>query len=175
MIITSATIDTERFAKHFGRDEDHPAPIIQVSGRTYPVEVRYRAIEDDDSNDDNCLLYTSGFFTGLDLIADIDLARRIFAHEDDCEPRAVAVLSFELGNLYLHIGADFCGERLAVNQFCCHSFSVCSVMCGLLGGLGSIEEFGRLRRVHHDTHKIRNGTRICLIHDARAVSFNRLD
>ena len=56
MIITSATIDTERFAKHFGRDEDHPAPIIQVSGRTYPVEVRYRAIEDDDSNDDKTLM-----------------------------------------------------------------------------------------------------------------------
>ena len=60
------------------------------------------------------------------------------------EPRTVAVLSFKLSNLHLHIGADFCGERLAVNQFCCHSFSVCSVMCGLLGGLGSIEEFGRL-------------------------------
>lgn len=56
VIITSATIDTERFAKHFGRDEDHPAPIIQVSGRTYPVEVRYRAIEDDDSNDDKTLM-----------------------------------------------------------------------------------------------------------------------
>ncbi len=51
LIITSATIDPERFAKHF--DE---APIIEVSGRTYPVEVRYRPIErieeDDESADD---------------------------------------------------------------------------------------------------------------------------
>ena len=41
LIITSATIDPERFSKHFGA-----APIIEVSGRTYPVEVRYRAPED---------------------------------------------------------------------------------------------------------------------------------
>ncbi|MCU0273841.1 MAG: DEAD/DEAH box helicase [Acidimicrobiales bacterium] len=41
VIITSATIDTERFAAHFGRD-GVPAPIVTVSGRTYPVEVRYR-------------------------------------------------------------------------------------------------------------------------------------
>ena len=44
LIITSATIDAERFAKHFGT-EDKPAPIIEVSGRLYPVEVRYRPIE----------------------------------------------------------------------------------------------------------------------------------
>ncbi len=56
VIITSATIDTERFAKHFGRDEDHPAPVIKVSGRTYPVEIRYRPIEDDDSEDDRTMI-----------------------------------------------------------------------------------------------------------------------
>jgi ATP-dependent helicase HrpA len=43
VIITSATIDPERFSRHFG-----DAPIIEVSGRTYPVEVRYRPMEDDD-------------------------------------------------------------------------------------------------------------------------------
>ncbi|KUJ72203.1 ATP-dependent RNA helicase HrpA [Thiomicrospira sp. WB1] len=46
VIITSATIDTERFSRHFNN-----APIIEVSGRTYPVEVRYRPLasyEDDD-------------------------------------------------------------------------------------------------------------------------------
>ncbi|MFP3578336.1 ATP-dependent RNA helicase HrpA [Arthrobacter sp. SIMBA_036] len=43
VIITSATIDPERFAKHFGSD-DQPAPIIEVSGRTYPVEIRYRPL-----------------------------------------------------------------------------------------------------------------------------------
>src|SRR3712207_7714602 len=38
VIITSATIDPERFANHFGTP-DTPAPIIEVSGRTYPVEI----------------------------------------------------------------------------------------------------------------------------------------
>jgi ATP-dependent helicase HrpA len=47
LIITSATIDPERFAEHFGTPEK-PAPIIEVSGRTYPVEVRYRPITDPD-------------------------------------------------------------------------------------------------------------------------------
>ncbi|GAB3941464.1 ATP-dependent RNA helicase HrpA [Corynebacterium tapiri] len=42
VIITSATIDPERFAQHFNDAEGNPAPIIEVSGRTYPVEIRYR-------------------------------------------------------------------------------------------------------------------------------------
>ncbi|HEY8583056.1 MAG TPA: ATP-dependent RNA helicase HrpA, partial [Capillimicrobium sp.] len=53
LIITSATIDPERFAEHFGG-----APIVEVSGRTYPVELRYRPLaadppedEDDDDGD----------------------------------------------------------------------------------------------------------------------------
>ncbi len=41
LIITSATIDTERFAEHFTFSPDSPAPIINVQGRTYPVEIRY--------------------------------------------------------------------------------------------------------------------------------------
>ena len=47
VIITSATIDTEKFATHFGG-----APIIEVSGRTYPVEVRYRDPADTPDADD---------------------------------------------------------------------------------------------------------------------------
>ncbi|SSY82010.1 ATP-dependent RNA helicase HrpA [Aggregatibacter actinomycetemcomitans] len=46
LIITSATIDVERFSKHFDN-----APIIEVSGRTYPVEVRYRPIAEEDDQD----------------------------------------------------------------------------------------------------------------------------
>lgn len=46
LIVTSATIDAERFARHFGSDE-RPALVIEVSGRLYPVEVRYRPIADD--------------------------------------------------------------------------------------------------------------------------------
>lgn len=41
LIITSATIDPQRFANHFA-GEQGPAPIVEVSGRTYPVELRYR-------------------------------------------------------------------------------------------------------------------------------------
>ncbi|NLP82374.1 ATP-dependent RNA helicase HrpA [Microbacterium sp. CFH 90308] len=42
VIVTSATIDPESFAKHFAEPDGTPAPIIEVSGRTYPVEIRYR-------------------------------------------------------------------------------------------------------------------------------------
>ena len=46
VVITSATIDLDRFAEAFAT-EAGPAPIIEVSGRTYPVEVRYRPLEDE--------------------------------------------------------------------------------------------------------------------------------
>ncbi len=48
VIVTSATIDPDRFARHFGTDERgeevREVPVIEVSGRTYPVEVRYRPL-----------------------------------------------------------------------------------------------------------------------------------
>lgn len=44
VIVTSATIDPERFAMHFKDAQGTPAPIIEVSGRTFPVEVRYRPL-----------------------------------------------------------------------------------------------------------------------------------
>lgn len=53
IIITSATMDAERFARHFGRTfngELKPAPVIEVSGRLYPVEVRYRPIDNVDKS-----------------------------------------------------------------------------------------------------------------------------
>ncbi|MEU4008842.1 ATP-dependent RNA helicase HrpA [Streptomyces pseudogriseolus] len=46
VVITSATIDPERFSRHFG-----DAPIIEVSGRTYPVEVRYRPLLEENPDD----------------------------------------------------------------------------------------------------------------------------
>src|SRR5471032_3048126 len=46
VIVTSATIDADRFARHFGSDEKS-APVIEVSGRLYPVEVRYRPVEEE--------------------------------------------------------------------------------------------------------------------------------
>ncbi|OIV38658.1 ATP-dependent RNA helicase HrpA [Mangrovactinospora gilvigrisea] len=53
VVITSATIDPERFAAHFAAPDGTPAPIVEVSGRTYPVEVRYRPVVDpEDENAD---------------------------------------------------------------------------------------------------------------------------
>ena len=51
IIITSATIDAERFATHFA-SASGPAPVIEVSGRLYPVEVRYRPIQADAADKD---------------------------------------------------------------------------------------------------------------------------
>ncbi|MDY5785976.1 ATP-dependent RNA helicase HrpA [Corynebacterium sp.] len=44
VIVTSATIDPESFAQHFAAPDGTPAPIIEVTGRTYPVEIRYRPL-----------------------------------------------------------------------------------------------------------------------------------
>ncbi len=52
VVITSATIDPERFAAHFARPDGTPAPIVEVSGRTYPVEVRYRPLTSVSGDDD---------------------------------------------------------------------------------------------------------------------------
>ncbi|MCM0677799.1 ATP-dependent RNA helicase HrpA [Micromonospora phytophila] len=62
VVITSATIETDRFARHFAgpptddEPDGVPAPVIEVSGRTYPVEVRYRPLvevaEEDEGDDE---------------------------------------------------------------------------------------------------------------------------
>ncbi len=57
VVITSATIDSGRFARHFGvpPSDEHPdgvpAPVVEVSGRTYPVEIRYQPLSPDDGPD----------------------------------------------------------------------------------------------------------------------------
>ncbi|WP_414731069.1 ATP-dependent RNA helicase HrpA [Vibrio vulnificus] len=62
VIITSATIDPERFSNHFGG-----APIIEVSGRTYPVETRYRPLGDENEDDRDQL---EGIFDAVDELCD---------------------------------------------------------------------------------------------------------
>ncbi len=52
VIITSATIDPERFSRHFTDADGVGAPIVEVSGRTYPVEVRYRPLVEEMYDDD---------------------------------------------------------------------------------------------------------------------------
>ena len=76
IIITSATIDPERFSRHFNN-----APIIEVSGRTYPVEVRYRPIveEADDTERDQL----QAIFDAVD-----ELSQKARRHSDFYERRA---------------------------------------------------------------------------------------
>lgn len=76
IIITSATIDPERFSRHFNN-----APIIEVSGRTYPVEVRYRPIveEADDTERDQL----QAIFDAVD-----ELSQKAPRHSDLYERRA---------------------------------------------------------------------------------------
>ncbi|EHW0634243.1 ATP-dependent RNA helicase HrpA [Vibrio vulnificus] len=62
VIITSATIDPERFSNHFGG-----APIIEVSGRTYPVETRYRPLGRETEDDRDQL---EGIFDAVDELCD---------------------------------------------------------------------------------------------------------
>ncbi|EHZ2549038.1 ATP-dependent RNA helicase HrpA [Vibrio vulnificus] len=62
VIITSATIDPERFSNHFGG-----APIIEVSGRTYPVETRYRPLGSETEDDRDQL---EGIFDAVDELCD---------------------------------------------------------------------------------------------------------
>lgn len=54
VVVTSATIDPDRFARHFGTDERgevvREVPVLEVSGRTYPVEVRYRPLVELDAD-----------------------------------------------------------------------------------------------------------------------------
>jgi ATP-dependent helicase HrpA len=60
LIITSATIDPQRFSAHFGN-----APIIEVSGRTYPVEMRYRPLISEDPDQDD-LTQIEGILAAVD-------------------------------------------------------------------------------------------------------------
>ncbi|WIV52649.1 ATP-dependent RNA helicase HrpA [Amycolatopsis nalaikhensis] len=61
VIITSATIDPERFSKHFD-----DAPIVEVSGRTYPVEVRYRPLVDPDAPEEDERDQTQGILDAVE-------------------------------------------------------------------------------------------------------------
>ena len=54
IVLASATLDAERFAQHFGI-RGRPAPVIEVSGRVYPVEIRYRPLTQDEDDDEEPL------------------------------------------------------------------------------------------------------------------------
>lgn len=51
LVITSATIDPHSFARHFAAPDGSPAPVIEVSGRSFPVEIRYRPLVQEQDED----------------------------------------------------------------------------------------------------------------------------
>ena len=67
VIITSATIDLERFSKHFNN-----APIIEVSGRTYPVEVLYRPLHELEVEDAKALDLQQGVLHAVEELLDLE-------------------------------------------------------------------------------------------------------
>ncbi|MBU2871505.1 ATP-dependent RNA helicase HrpA [Colwellia sp. E2M01] len=75
LIITSATIDPQRFAKHFANKKGELAPIIEVSGRTFPVEMRYRPLnnridEDGEEQSQQDIDVISGILDAVDELSD---------------------------------------------------------------------------------------------------------
>jgi len=71
VIITSATIDLERFSKHFD-----DAPVVEVSGRTYPVDVLYRPLHEMEGEDEKAVDLQQGVLAAVDELIEIDLAKR---------------------------------------------------------------------------------------------------
>lgn len=69
LIITSATIDLERFSKHFD-----DAPVIEVSGRTYPVDVLYRPLHETETEDDKAVDMQQGILNAVDELLLLDRA-----------------------------------------------------------------------------------------------------
>lgn len=67
LIITSATIDLERFSKHFSN-----APIIEVSGRTYPVDILYRPLHEMAGTDEKALDLQQGILTAVEELLDLE-------------------------------------------------------------------------------------------------------
>ncbi|WP_275288813.1 ATP-dependent RNA helicase HrpA [Halomonas elongata] len=81
VIITSATIDVERFAAHFAiEDTDgkaRPAPVVEVSGRAHPVEVRYRPLIRDEADEEDRTLQ-EGILHAVEEIETIEREKRWF-------------------------------------------------------------------------------------------------
>ncbi|EDN69927.1 ATP-dependent helicase HrpA [Beggiatoa sp. PS] len=94
LIITSATIDTQRFSEHFDN-----APVIEVSGRTYPVEVRYRPLVGDKDEEDRNMI--QGILDAVDEITSSDRQADLLvflASERDIRETAEALRKHRLIN-----------------------------------------------------------------------------
>ena len=86
LIITSATIDAERFGEHFA-DEHGPAPVIEVSGRSYPVDVWYRPLTDEEGDDREM---TDGILAAAQELAAIDRGNMLVFLPTERDIREVA-------------------------------------------------------------------------------------
>lgn len=115
VIITSATIDPESFAEHFADAQGTPAPIVEVSGRTYPVEIRYRPLAQeqlpDDPDDDADDMQEAR--DPLDAIAD---AVEELGHEDPGD-----ILIFFPGEREIRDAEEVLSTRLAHNPRFAHA------------------------------------------------------
>ncbi len=101
IIITSATIDAERFAEHFG-DQNGPAPIVNVEGRGYPVEIRYLPWENIVGDNDR------GYDLSRHVIEGIEVASRM-GHGDMLvflpTERDIREVSHRVAGHYKRLGA----------------------------------------------------------------------
>ncbi|WP_255509689.1 ATP-dependent RNA helicase, partial [Advenella sp. FME57] len=85
LIITSATIDADRFARHFADANGKPAPVIEVSGRLFPVEVRYRPVRFlDDEDETKPTRSAANEARRLDRDGEKELVDGIVAAVDEC-------------------------------------------------------------------------------------------
>ncbi len=85
LIITSATIDADRFARHFADASGKPAPVIEVSGRLFPVEVRYRPVHFlDDEDEAKPARSAANEARRLDRDGEKELVDGIVAAVDEC-------------------------------------------------------------------------------------------
>jgi ATP-dependent helicase HrpA len=73
VIITSATIDPERFATHFSDKNGNKAPIIEVSGRTFPVDIHYRPLNEQKEEQGDNVDVISGILNAVDELTSISL------------------------------------------------------------------------------------------------------
>lgn len=118
IIITSATIDPKRFSDHFGGPS--VAPVIEVSGRTYPVEVRYRPTQDDPRPAST----SSAVATSLPVtdaafdISTLDFNAIADAVDELCSPRLPEgdVLVFLPGEREIRLAADTLRRRGAADD-----------------------------------------------------------
>ncbi len=100
IIVTSATIDAERFAQHFASSRG-PAPVIEVSGRLYPVELRYRPVRHPDLEEDE----------------ERDIEDAIVDAVDECARAGPGdVLIFLPGEREIRDTADLLGRHAARNR-----------------------------------------------------------